>query len=181
MLPFKPLAITQFGLCGLLLIGSIGPWVSAGFVSASGMDGDGVITLLCAIVIAGLTGLALGVPDVRRWITWIVLLPAAASLLTTVYDVINISTSGDEEYFSVSVGWGLWFALLASLGVTAVAVLLGLASRGSTSAAAPVSSPGPAYGAWTPPAPTAPPAPPAPAPAPPTAGPATPPPPPPAP
>ena len=160
MLPFKPLAIAQFSLCALLVIGSVGPWVSAGFVSASGMDGDGVITLLCGFVIAGLTGLALGVPGARRAASWIAVFPAVLAVGVTIYDVINISTSGDEEYFSVSVGWGLWFALLASLGIVVVAVLLGIASIGSPTAvaAAPSWSPAP-----QPPSPTAgPPGPPTP-------------------
>ena len=153
MLPLKPLAIAQFSLCGLLLIGSIGPWVSAGFVSASGMDGDGVITLLCAFAIAGLTGLALGVPGARRIAAWISVVPSVAAVGTTIYDVINISTSGDDEYFSVSVGWGLWFALLASLGIIVVAVLLGIASLARPTATAPAP---PGWAPAPPPAPAPP-------------------------
>lgn len=83
-----------------IAIGSLGPWVSVGPFSFSGVgDGrDGAITIVIAL-------LALVPIALRRWRPVVGVL-AAICLLIGVIDTVDVS-SYDEMGFSASVGWGL--------------------------------------------------------------------------
>ena len=81
-----------------VLFGSLLPWVSGPFgISVSGTSGDGVITLVCGLIIAGV---AFGFP--RRWAIIIALLAALAAAATGLYDTVHISSEGE-----LSIGFGL--------------------------------------------------------------------------
>lgn len=106
------------GLGGAVAIalGSVLPWASIntalGSVSVNGTDGDGVLTLGCAVV--AVVGFA-----VRRPL--LALIPAAIGLAIGVFDLIDINRNIggiDTEFARASVGFGLW--LLVAGGVLAV-------------------------------------------------------------
>ena len=96
--------------CGVLAIGSLGPWATIGPFSKGGTEGDGVLTLIGA----GLVALALW-----RWSTTnsrkiliAALVVAVLSALVAVYDAVDVPGDG------VSLGWGLILALIASIALT---------------------------------------------------------------
>lgn len=101
------------------------PWVTAfgGALSKSGTDGDGVITLITAVIAAGF-GLVIGV---RSGALWAPILGLVAGLIIAGiagYDIHDVkariaaaSASGLAE-----VGSGLWVTLIGGIGVVATAV-----------------------------------------------------------
>lgn len=109
----------------ILIAGSLGPWAKVAFLTKNGLDGDGVITLVLALV----AGLAVLVSGVRSRPPSRVLLGICGvlALAVTVFDVIDVSGT-EAGRISVSVGWGLWVALLGSL-VLLVAAGARLAGR----------------------------------------------------
>jgi len=122
-------ATTQLALptaaVAILVVGSIGPWATIGSFTKNGLDGDGIITLVLALV-AGLTvlvSLARSRPSSR-----VVLgICGVLALATTVIDVIDVSGT-EAGSVSASVGWGLWLALAGAVLLLA-AVVARLANR----------------------------------------------------
>ena len=116
-----------FGGTGALALGSFLPWAEVGIFSKNGIDGDGAITLVLAIVIAAvawpLWKTALG-PG--RSIT--VILAATLALIVCIYDIVDISSTGNE-FIEASVGVGLW---MAAAGAVAVGVGTVIAARAKT-------------------------------------------------
>lgn len=100
-----PRAIWGWATVALLAVGSIGPWVTFGPFSASGTSGDGVVT----IIVAALAAVLIGIGKAPIGVAVLGLL----ALATGIYDVTQVSSSGNE-YFSATVGWGLILATLAS-------------------------------------------------------------------
>lgn len=121
----------------LIVIGSVMPWatIDLGFVSQSigGLDGDGGITLVLALVTAVLaylskgrkTGLAIGA-----------VVAAAISALIAVIDIADVSSLGGAGDLGidtgVSVGIGLWLVLIASLGAVGAGIKLILDCRNAS-------------------------------------------------
>ncbi len=108
----------------LLLIGSVTAWGSVSVEllgisqseSISGMDSDGELTLVAAIV-------AIVFLVLRRW-PGVVLAAALVAVMITIYDTAQILSLGDVGgAIEISLGWGLILALLASLALTVIAVL----------------------------------------------------------
>jgi len=108
-----------------IAIGSFTPWasVSASFMSVdvNGTEGDGVITLVGGIVILGLVfsrkhlaGIIVGI------ITGGILL----SDLGSVADLVN-----DDDFATVSVGWGLYLATAGAVVAVVALILLKLGER----------------------------------------------------
>src|SRR5690606_12944525 len=121
--PVSPAAVrtsadwAAFGCSVAVVAGSFMPWVDAGFISAAGTEGDGMLTLVLG-AIAVFTSL------VRKSIGTIVAM--ALVVLIAGYDVANISTMADDSFITVSPGMGLILVLLAGIGaIVAAAVARG--------------------------------------------------------
>jgi hypothetical protein len=97
----------------LAVIGAFLPWVSAGFITVSGIDGDGVFTLIFG-VIAGAIVL------MRDWEKADVLGVGLLGVLTLLVAGNVFSSTGNQVNsaaieFSVSAGTGLYLTLVAGL------------------------------------------------------------------
>jgi hypothetical protein len=100
----------------VVVIGSLGPWASFGPFSASGTQGDGIVSLALAIVAAFMVWRWSGKP--AMWKLVIALIAAVLALATTGYEVVHVSNS------DLTVGWGLILALLGSTGLVLSAARL---------------------------------------------------------
>lgn len=107
----------------LIAVGSLGPWATSPFASESGASGDGVFTLMAAVVL-GLVALVHNRHDVL----------ASVAILVAggvgVYDIVHIHDRLRSAVFHGvqldHVGWGL-YAVVGG----AVIALVGLAKRES--------------------------------------------------
>lgn len=107
---------------GVVIVGSVSPWATVntafGSISVNGTDGDGTITLILGAV-------ALGFFVFGHYLTsWIVAAVAGAVLA---YDLVDISRAvgeGSNEFASISVGWGLYFALVGAVAAFAAGLVL---------------------------------------------------------
>lgn len=98
-------------------LGSLLPWATGPFgISFSGTSGDGVITLIVAVVVAGLS-LAFR----RRLVIALAVLAGLVAMATAVYDTAHISTT---EF--AGVGYGL---VVTDVGALAMVVGTVLAYR----------------------------------------------------
>ncbi len=107
----------------LLLIGSVTPWVTAGPLTKNGIEGDGVITLVLALLAGGFAGATFSPPAVARVMRWFPLPFGLLALLVAIIDVADVSGEG----YGISVGWGLWLTLIASIILVIGAVGLAFA------------------------------------------------------
>ena len=116
--------------CAAIAIGSLGPWSTSVLGSEAGVGGDGLYTLVMAV----LAGLLL-MPQ-KLWLTVVTGLGVACSALA-LYDVVDVAGSTQEALGGVvqpvSVGWGLWLAAAASIALTVGAHLF----RGEVTGRAP--------------------------------------------
>ena len=102
----------------LLAVGSIGPWVTfdlfGGGLSRGGTEdgGDGILTLIGAGLIAAAMYAPVRGGGRSRLRAPVIVLTLATCVFVVVYDFIDVN--GTEL---VSVGWGLWLALLATLAL----------------------------------------------------------------
>ena len=103
----------------VMVIGAVGTWASASAfgvsVSINGTDGgrDGIVVIICAVLLV-LAAL------VRNRVTAVVgLLAALGAAATCIYDMTDIQSKA-----GLSVGWGLWVALVASIVAVVDAVWL---------------------------------------------------------
>ena len=150
-----PLRLWWLGAsAALIIIGSFGPWARALFVSVSGTDGDGVVTLLggvAAVVAAFLYARTSTRP--RPW--WPIALCLAVAVVGVAItanvwwdlessDGADESSSTSEDEFSfdfdtdalVTVSWGLILTLVASISL-AVAAGFNFIRRGVVDVASP--------------------------------------------
>lgn len=118
------------------IVGSVGPWVNALFVSVSGTTGDGRITLVLALIALGAGWWAL-----RGGSAGAGTLGAIAGILIAVtagYDLIQIyGTTGKilgEDVQVASPGWGIWLTLVAGVAVGVGALAMRF-DRGSAATA----------------------------------------------
>jgi Protein of unknown function (DUF2510) len=146
MTPMAPVAPAQnlaglrwvvFGGAAGVVLGSLLPWAKVtapfiGTVTVSGTDGDGVLTLLGAVVAAGLAVLGFGARRSRGALigTLVVGLLVAA---VAVIDMVDVSdriadAEGGDLPVQASIGIGLWVTLLGALAVVGGCVLA-LSSR----------------------------------------------------
>jgi VWFA-related protein len=126
------LTIWAGGSAFFMLIGAFGTWATAlGVFNVAGTSfGDGVIVLVCALIVGAV--LALGhLNRRRRWAVIVAILVAMIAAATAIYDMVNIQSeiSSHNLYGLVSVGWGLWIDCLASLSGLLALVLLALCSE----------------------------------------------------
>lgn len=111
----------------LLLIGSIGDWAAFGALSKSGMEGDGVITFILAILAAAAAGATMGPRPLARVTRWFVLPFALLALTVAIIDVIDVSSTASDflgQEVGLSVGWGLWLTLVASVLLLVAAIMM---------------------------------------------------------
>jgi hypothetical protein len=94
------------------VVGSLGPWVTLGVFSKAGTDGDGILTLIAALVGAILVLSNRGKRTTRIGVGLLGLVIVAVGI----YDIADVSSSGIElfgEQIGASVGWGLWAVTLS--------------------------------------------------------------------
>lgn len=115
------LAIGTYAACALVLVGSLGPWASVFGISVAGTDGDGLMTLLGALLAAGTVFLTVtaGAAKPKFKAQWITVAIGVLVALIALIDIIDLSSTE-----AVSVGWGIWLVLLAGAALTACGVLL---------------------------------------------------------
>lgn len=112
-----------------LIFGSMLPWVDMGFVSVSGLQGDGIITLVLALITAGLGGVALATRGHKGpYIT--AALPLLLAMAVVVFDLYTIGIAGVEVFDEriSALGIGLPVCLAAGLVATA-GVVMGIVRR----------------------------------------------------
>ncbi len=109
-----------------MVIGALLPWatVSAAFVGTinkAGTDGDGVITLLFGLAIAGMGWPLLTRGRLPLWAAITVLVLGVLATLICLYDIVDVSSKADdlEGVATASVGIGLWLSAIAAVGVCA--------------------------------------------------------------
>jgi hypothetical protein len=129
----RVILVAVAALCLLLMVvGSVGTWASVEstgriHVTASkrGTDGDGVIIIV--LVVLALTPLTLwalrfGSPAARMACAGVVGFFALVAVVVAIVDLVDINSTADvptilSSTLEVSVGWGLWLALLGGLGL----------------------------------------------------------------
>lgn len=116
----------------LAIIGSLGPWVTVeagGFSeSAGGLEGDGWITLILALVAGGL--LVLWLAQRRAWQAIVAAVAAGIATAVAFYHVIAPS-AGEESLgglIEASAGSGVWLAFIALLALTVLSIVLAVRS-----------------------------------------------------
>lgn len=106
------------GVIGIV-VGAIGPWATAVFASRSGLEGDGVITLIVALC-AGVAvfGVYQGARASSIGIAIAGLIVAAIGIydLVEIQDKANDTTLLGEQVDLVKVGWGLYLTIIAGVG-----------------------------------------------------------------
>ncbi len=124
--------LVVFGSAALVVLGSCLPWatVSAGFVSATknGIEGDGVITLIIAIVVAGLFALI----KARRTAAILTIIGGALTAAIAVYDIVDVSgksTTSGQVTLTTSVEIGLILVAVAAAGIVVGGVMALAESR----------------------------------------------------
>jgi hypothetical protein len=136
-----PIRVSGIIAAVMLVLGALLPWATVstvfGSMSASGTDGDGVITLLCGIAIGVMFGLW------KRPAVIVAAVLAGIALLVGIIDLVDIGrTSADFGGFvDASPGIGLFLTVLASIAALVLGVV-GQAAVGN----APVTFQVPAWG-----------------------------------
>jgi len=118
----------------LLLIGSIGPWATLDIEilgqseseTEGGLESDGVIILILTLISAAL--LAAWFFTRKIWAPIVMAVLGALALLICIVDVADVNDKADTSLGDISVGWGLWLSLIASIGLLALSVLLAVLS-----------------------------------------------------
>lgn len=138
----------------VVAVAALLPWatVNAGFISVTkaGTDGDGIITLVLALVVGGLL-LAKWKAGLSRAVVIVSLVLGAIVLAIGTYDVIDVASTVEENEFvevRASVGIGLWLTVLGGIAMLAGAIwelrspTPGIARPDAMTSAAPPSPPG---------------------------------------
>jgi len=110
------------GGAGALALGSFLPWAEVGPFSKNGIDGDGVLTLMLAVVvgIAAWPSIRTSIGRARSITTTIA---TALALIICLYDIADVSSTGNDVV-QAQVGIGLWMAAAGALAVI-VGVVIG--------------------------------------------------------
>jgi len=121
-------AIVALGAAGVVVVGSLMPWATAktvfGDISINGTDGDGVLTLILALVVGAIAVALLVGKRPRLWAYVVLLIAALLTAFIAVYDLVDISRAVGNEYAHVSTGAGVWLVAIASLVLVAGGVQL---------------------------------------------------------
>jgi peptidoglycan/LPS O-acetylase OafA/YrhL len=125
----RPFWILGAGVA-LMLVGSLGPWGKAIFVTDYGLDRHGAVVMVAAIVIAALLGLHLRRP--RR--SWPPIAAAAVAAISAAIAASDFRDLVDDPF--VGPAWGLYAAFAGCALVVALSMAL-LARPPSRTAASP--------------------------------------------
>lgn len=123
----RRLLVSSYVACTLLAVGSIGPWTTFASEVSLGVDGDGLLTLGGAMIVA--VSLWRWSESRRRLMLNVGQIVAALCVAITVYSMLDIyllDGGGINEGFRA--GWGL----IAALGSAAVLTVLCGLLRGRT-------------------------------------------------
>ena len=104
----------------LIAVGAFGSWVAAdSAVDLRGIEGDGVLTLAIALVIAA----TLIVARLRRATPsrWTLLGCAVLVVAIAAYDIVDVLGT-DFGPLGGTVGWGLWLTLAAGFALLTIAL-----------------------------------------------------------
>ena len=119
------LAIAAYIACALALVGSIGPWTTVFGISVAGTEGDGVITLVCAVLAAGTVRLTVNAGTTPRYGTrWFTIVLGLVIAAVSIIDIVDIGSVD-----AASPAWGIWLVLVAGSVLTVAGVLLALRAR----------------------------------------------------
>lgn len=110
-----------------VIIGSVGPWAvlttSVGNVTVAGVDMSGSIAVLLAMASAG--AMAFGALRANRLARISGTAGFVVVALLGLYEMANLDSQvTDTSFANPSVGWGLWLAVLGSLGGVALGLML---------------------------------------------------------
>ena len=110
----------------LLIVGSIGTWVSVQTTgpfhlaaSRGGLDRDGAITLVIAIlclILIGVWAARLGPPPARIAVAAVAAFLGLLGVTIAIADIADVQSNGTAIVES-SAGWGLWLCLVASVAL----------------------------------------------------------------
>jgi hypothetical protein len=103
----KTIALVAFGA---VVLGAFLPWAKIGPISASGTDGDGIITLFLGLGGAALIGTAK-----NHLLILLAVVGASLTLAIGIYDVSNILSQEATLFGSPQAGAGLWLTVVASV------------------------------------------------------------------
>lgn len=126
------LVIVAYIALGLAFVASFMPWATVLVFTVNGTQGDGVLTLILALVgVAFLLGWHLGKAHSKGLLVCAILATAVAAIVFW-YDMINITrvahnasnASDNLFHISVSPGAGLYLGCLASVTAVVLEVLL---------------------------------------------------------
>jgi len=134
-IPALPLVAS---VCALLaIVGSMGPWARALFVTKNGTDGDGVLTLLLGIAALVVSGVRTARPDQWRRAGWVAVVSFGLAALIGAYDWSNVSDVAGQTGGLVEVGWGLVVMTLAAVAGGVCALIDMVRARQAAGAFAP--------------------------------------------
>jgi hypothetical protein len=112
-------ALVTVGAAAIVLVGSLLPWATArtvlGDVSINGTEGDGVLTLILALVAGAITVAVIVGKRPGMWAYVVLLIAAVLTAFIGVYDLVDVSRTVGDDYAHISTGAGLWLVALASL------------------------------------------------------------------
>ncbi|MGH2392809.1 MAG: DUF2510 domain-containing protein [Candidatus Limnocylindria bacterium] len=112
-----------------LAIGSLGPWATLGVFSKAGIDGDGQLTIILAIIAAlALWAFSTTATSARASVVLICGVLAAGVGIIDAMDVSNTTFLGQTG--AVQVGWGLGMVCIASIALALAAFALTRSVRG---------------------------------------------------
>lgn len=94
-----------------MVVGGIGTWATGFGESVSGSSRDGVIVIVCAVIVA------IGILVANRATSILAIVAALASTATAIYDFQDVQSAS-----GVSVGWGLWLSVIASIVAIVVTI-----------------------------------------------------------
>jgi hypothetical protein len=115
------------GGAALIAIGSVGPWATSPLSSASGTTGDGVITLIGALLIAGGTLFTSG----RSLLLILILIVGGIGIYDFIHEHDKLRAITLDGVQIDHIGWGLYVVVIG-----AVVALGGLAKRAPNTARA---------------------------------------------
>jgi hypothetical protein len=116
------------GGAALIAIGSVGPWATSPLASASGTSGDGVFTLIGALLIAGAALFTQG----RGLLVILIVIVGAIGIYDFIHEHDKLRSVTLDGVQIDHVGWGLYVVVIGS-----VIALGGLVKRATEPAQTP--------------------------------------------
>lgn len=109
-----------------IVIGSFGPWASFLGFGTSGIDGDGIFTLILGLGGAAAIFTLWGWGRSRYGLRWVAPVVGVLCLVVAIVDLFAVTSMRGElfgEPIGARVGWGLWMVTLGSLALCVTAAI----------------------------------------------------------